>query len=1177
MAEKIKTEAAFRSQFVATNIKELLASDEQLRAALPLPAVAEAKNKPGLGLSQVIAFCMESYADRPALARRASELITDPATGHLTRRLLKHFETISYGELWARACALANTWYHDSQRSLRTDDLICIIGFSGVDFTTTILAAYYNGAVIVPLQFNAAIQQLMPIVKEAAPRWIATSLECLNTSIELVLEGHRPAGLLVFDYHPEVDDERAVFENAREKLAAAGLSELLITMEDACTQGGNLPPAPLFENPDDERRMCCIIYTSGSTGSPKGAMQPERTMKHIWQIRQPIPMVHLHYMPLNHGGGLFCLYTTLGSGGICYFTGKNDMSELLEDLKVVRPTYLNFVPRVCEMIYGQYKTELKQRSSGASDIEALKQELLLEMRNQGLGGRMLNFVVGSAPISSELRQFMEACVGFKMLEGFASTESGTITLDGRVRRPPVIDYKLDDVPELGYYKTDKPYPRGELWIKTNMFMLGYYKRPEITAQVMTEDGFYKTGDIMAEIAPDHLVYLDRRNNVIKLAQGEFVALAQLETLFSNGHPVIHQAYLYGTSQRAYLLGVFVPNANILKAMGIALDDEKSIKSALRDAIKEVALNAHLKSYEVPRDFIVEREPFSVGNGLLTGISKYQRPKFKERYSDGLERLYDEIAEAQDKKLQSLRDNGRNAPVLETVFTAIQAILGLGNIDLPQSLSFRALGGDSLSALACSRLLEEIYGIEVPASVINNPAGSLQQIERFIERALNTGFNHPTFASVHGKGATHIHVTDLVLDKFIDARLLEEGHKAAQPGSEILTVLVTGANGFLGRFLCLEWLERMAKVGGKVVCIARGQDDAMARERIKEALESGDPDLERQFEKLAAKHLEVLAGDLSEPDLGLSYSDWQRLAQTVDLIVHPAAFVNHVLPYDQLFGPNVVGTAELIRLAIVHHLKPINYVSTIAAAITPSGAMLDEDADVRTATPVRQIGVMRYADGYANSKWAGEALLREAHDRFKLPVAVFRADMILAHSRYKGQINVPDMFTRLLLSTALTGLAPKSFYLGDAVRPHYDGLPVDFIAEAIATLGSEARSGYCTYHVSNPHDDAISMDTFIDWLIEAGLKIQRIDDYSEWVRRFETALRGLPEKQRQHSSLPIIHQFYRPMRAESGAIASVRRFQAAVRKYEVGDEKEIPHLTARFIQKYLDDMRLLKLI
>ena len=100
-----------------------------------------------------------------------------------------------------------------------------------------------------------------------------------------------------------------------------------------------------------------------------------------------------------------------------------------------------------------------------------------------------------------------------------------------MRRPPVIDYKLVDVPDLGYFRTDRPHPRGELLIKTANMFPGYYKRPEVTAEVFDEDGFYRTGDIVAELGPDQLQYVDRRNFVLKLSQGEFVTASKLEAVF----------------------------------------------------------------------------------------------------------------------------------------------------------------------------------------------------------------------------------------------------------------------------------------------------------------------------------------------------------------------------------------------------------------------------------------------------------------------------------------------------------------------------------------------------------------------------------------------------------------------------------------------------------------------
>jgi len=292
----------------------------------------------------------------------------------------------------------------------------------------------------------------------------------------------------------------------------------------------------------------------------------------------------------------------------------------------------------------------------------------------------------------------------------------------------------------------------------------------------------------------------------------------------------------------------------------------------------------------------------------------------------------------------------------------------------------------------------------------------------------------------------------------------------------------------------------------------------------------------------------------------------------------------VLPYSQLFGPNALGTAELIRLALTAKIKPFTYISTIGvgAGITPG--QFTEDADIREISATRKVDDT-YANGYGNSKWAGEVLLREAHDLCGLPVAVFRCDMILADTTYAGQLNLPDMFTRTILSVVATGIAPESFYeLDDAgrrQRAHYDGLPVEFIAEAIDTLGAQAvsESGavFATYHVMNPYDDGIGLDEFVDWLTDAGYRIDRVPGYAAWLQRFEMAVRALPERQRQYSLLPLLHNYQHPERPLQGAMAPTERFRAAVQEAKIGPDKDIPHIGAPVIVKYAKDLELLGLV
>ena len=182
------------------------------------------------------------------------------------------------------------------------------------------------------------------------------------------------------------------------------------------------------------------------------------------------------------------------------------------------------------------------------------------------------------------------------------------------------------------------------------------------------------------------------------------------------------------------------------------------------------------------------------------------------------------------------------------------------------------------------------------------------------------------------------------------------------------------------------------------------------------------------------------------------------------------------------------------MALATKLKPYVYVSTVNVGDQIEPSAFTEDADIRVISPTRAIDGS-FGNGYGTSKWAGEVLLREANDLCGLPVAVFRCDMVLADTTYAGQLNESDLFSRMVLSLVATGIAPGSLYRLDAAgnrqRAHFDGLPVGFVAEAIATLGAQVVDGFETYHVMNPHDDGIGFDEYVDWLIEAGYPIQRI--------------------------------------------------------------------------------------
>ncbi|MEV0775957.1 carboxylic acid reductase [Streptomyces sp. NPDC050428] len=1122
-------------------------------------------------LAQVMAHTFERFQDRPAVGERAREFVRDARTGRVSARLLPRYEMTTYGQLWSRIRAVASEWHHHPRCPLVAGDRVALLGFTSLDYATVALACGHLGAVNVPLQISSPTEDLTSVMAETEPSLVAASVERLDAAAELSLRTPSVRRLLVFDYQPRVEDQAERFAAARDRLAEAGRDVEVVALSAVLDRGAGLPEAPLYVPGDDEDPLAMLIYTSGSTGTPKGAMYTERLARVMWEDRTKrtgTDTVTINYTPLSHFAGHFLLTNVLARGGSSCFTASSDLSTFFEDIALVRPTELYLVPRLCEMLHQLYQSELDRRTSAGTNPERAATEVREQLREKVLGGRVGSASAGSAPLSAALTEFTAALLGVPLHNGYGSTEVPGIAVNGQLLCPPVIDYKLADVPELGYFRTDTPHPRGELLLKADGIP-GYYKRPELTAELFDEDGYYRTGDIVAELGPRRIAVVDRRKSVLKLSQGEYVAIGRLESVFA-ACPLVRQIFLYGNSERSYLLAVVVPTPDALRRYG---DDRGRLEQLLSESLQRIAKDTGLRSYEIPRGLLLEAEPFSQANGLLSDQRKLLWPKLVERYGERLEQLYAEISAHETQELLDLRRTGGDRPVLETVQLAARALLVGSMTEVSPSAHFRDLGGDSLSAVSLSNLLHDTFGVRVPVDVIISPAHDLRQLAAYVESKRTATASRPTFASVHGEDATETHAKDLTLGRFIDAATLDGARRLPRTAGEPRRVLLTGASGYLGRFLTLEWLHRLAPADGKLIVVVRGKDPDAARARLADAFGNDDSELTGTFEELAAEHLEVLAGDIAEPRLGLDEATWERLTGEVDLIVHAGALVNHVLPYRHLFDANVLGTAELIRLSLTERLKAFTYISSVAVSRSRRGQPLDEDTDVRAALPVQPVDD-GYAGGYTTSKWAGEVLLREAHDLCDLPVTVFRSNMILAHSRYTGQLNVHDMFSRLLFSLLATGVAPNSFYRTDSdqgPRAHYDGLPVDFTAASVVTLG-RSTSGYRTFSLVNPHDDGISLDTFVEWLIEDGHGIERIADYGDWLVRIEAALRNLPEAQRQYSVLPLLQGLQEPGEAVPGSDVPSVRFREAVQEAGIGPDRDVPRLSPSLIRKYVTDLR-----
>ncbi|HGJ5898872.1 thioester reductase domain-containing protein [Arsenophonus apicola] len=376
---------------------------------------------------------------------------------------------------------------------------------------------------------------------------------------------------------------------------------------------------------------------------------------------------------------------------------------------------------------------------------------------------------------------------------------------------------------------------------------------------------------------------------------------------------------------------------------------------------------------------------------------------------------------------------------------------------------------------------------------------------------------------------------------------------------------------MGKFLCLALLEELNKTDGKLICVIREKDNDSARQRLINTFSPHNRELMFKFKQLADKHLTVFAGNLTKPQLGVDEKTWHYLSQTIDHIFHAGALVNHVLPYQHLFETNVLGTAELIKLALVNQLKHFVFISSVIVAIpSDNNKPLNEDDNICDAIPYQEI-YNQYSNGYAISKWASEILLHEAYNRFKLPVTIFRPSMILAHRQYATELNIIDVFNRLLLSIVNTKIAPKSFYQSYSnLSPHYNGLAVDFVVSSIIKLSKNNDNQQLTFNMVNPQNDKVSLDTIIDWLINSGINIKKIDDYEEWYQQFKLAMQKLPNNLKQYSMLPVIRKLKQPEKITSNFWLLPNKFSSAV-------GNTIPAITPSLISKYISDFKALNLL
>ncbi|MET0862848.1 MAG: long-chain fatty acid--CoA ligase [Nakamurella sp.] len=435
----------------------------------------------------------------------------------------------------------------------------------------------------------------------------------------------------------------------------------------------------LAEQPDliDQRIANCgpedlatLIYTSGTTGRPKGV----RLVHDNWMyegkavaalnILGPTDTQYL-WLPMSHVLGKVLSALQLECGFSTAVDG--DLTRIVENLGVIKPTFMGGAPRIFEKVrarvtltgqgHGGIKAKIFDWAIGvgikASRIrqqrrpvpKMLAMELKLADRlvfatiRERLGGRIRFFVSGSAQLSRDVAEWFDA-VGMTILEGYGLTESSAaaaVNLPGDTR----IGTVGPALPGSEFRIAED----GEIMLRGGGVMRGYHNNPEATAEVITEDGWFHTGDI-GELVDGYLKVTDRKKDLIKTSGGKYVAPQKVEVIFSAECPWAGHIVVHGEG-RKFVSALITLDPEMITQwagehdLGGETPEQLAKEPAVHDMIQEHidVLNSQLERWETIKKFVILPHDLTIEEGELTPSMKVRRKVVEKKYMRDLDELY----------------------------------------------------------------------------------------------------------------------------------------------------------------------------------------------------------------------------------------------------------------------------------------------------------------------------------------------------------------------------------------------------------------------------------------------------------------------------------------------------------------------------------------------------------
>jgi long-chain acyl-CoA synthetase len=590
-----------------------------------------------------------------ALAYKANGVYTGITHGEL-RTSVEHF-----------AKALAESGVHKSEP-------VCLLAKNCPEWVIADLGIMLAGGVSVPIQTEFHEESMVHILGQTQASTLIVASEFLIKILFIKDRLLHVKRIIVFQpahIREVLDNGNSVpvehdFARLSEEyhLQIEGFSEMLMAGRDSLCE--------LYKRHFECDDPASIVYTSGTTGMPKGVVLTHRNfISNIQDVQDYVPVfqedVFLSILPLSHvferTGGCFI---PLSCGAAIYFADGPKM--LAQNFKEVQPTVFIGVPRIYEKFYEAIQERVQsgfflrkwlflkafrylrnnhdlERNFMVAYRTPLKRKIIDALVSRKIrasfGGRLRVAIVGGAKLSKRVSRFFHI-FGVNLLEGYGLTETSPIICCNRFDNAKLGTVGLPLRSVSVVLAED-----GEILVKGQNVMKGYYQDERKTREAFDSDGWFQTGDIGRFDASGFLTITGRKKEIIITSGGKNIFPSVLEHALVTGSELIAQAAVCGEGKK-FISAVIVPNMRTVvraaKSMGIPravphiLLDYSLIRALFDEEIKHAL--AHCASYEQVKKFILVDEQFTVENDLLTSTLKLKRNNIFKHYQSEIEALYE---------------------------------------------------------------------------------------------------------------------------------------------------------------------------------------------------------------------------------------------------------------------------------------------------------------------------------------------------------------------------------------------------------------------------------------------------------------------------------------------------------------------------------------------------------